>query len=65
MKKMKVKVKQRMCKTGLLLFLVAYIFAVLTFIDLRFIALFVISLVDWVITIIPSYYAIIETEEDS
>ncbi|MEM1539459.1 MAG: hypothetical protein QXK33_03485 [Candidatus Bathyarchaeia archaeon] len=63
MAKAKVRIKQKMCKTGLLLFLIAYIFAVLTFIDFRFIALFIVALADWIVTIIPSYYLTVEHQD--
>ena len=58
----KIRVKQRMCLTGALLFAISFMFAVLSFFDSRFFALFLFTLCDWIVTVIPSYGLIVEEE---
>jgi hypothetical protein len=45
-----------MCKTGMLLFLIAFMFACLSCLNPIFWSLFIFTLIDWIVTIIPAFY---------
>jgi hypothetical protein len=46
----------KLCKTGAVLLVVSFILGVLSMFEARLIPLFVFSLVDYVVTIIPAFY---------
>jgi len=57
------RIRQKICKTGVFMFIIAFMFAVLSCIDGKFIPIFAFILTDWIMTIIPSYYIeVIEKE---
>jgi len=64
MKRKKIfRIRMKMCKTGLLLFIVAFMFACLSCLNPIFWSLFILTLTDWIVTIIPAFYVeVLENE---
>ena len=52
----KVRIKQRLCKSGAIMIMLCYLFAILSVYEPRLMPLLIVLLVDTVLVVIPSYF---------
>jgi len=62
--KSKIRIRQKLCRTGAIMIILCYFFAFLCVFEPRFLPLLIVLLVDTCLTIVPSYFQIIEQKKD-
>jgi len=65
MRKLKIRTRQKLCKAGMVMICLSYFMAILTVYYEKLFPLFLCILTDTVLTILPSYFQVVEEKEGS
>jgi len=55
--KSKIRIRQKLCRTGAIMIMLCYFFAILCVYEPRFLPLLIVLLADTILTVLPSYFA--------
>jgi hypothetical protein len=61
---MKIRIRQKLCRTGAFMIALCYLFGILCVYEPRLLPMLVVLVVDTCLTIVPSYFQIIEQKKD-
>jgi hypothetical protein len=55
--KSKIRIRQKLCRTGVFMLILCYIFAILSVYSPRLLPILIVLLADTILTVLPSYFA--------